>query len=162
MLTPPSRLSILDTYPTPSYINPSGTKIDDHPIRYLSTSSAPLPSSIHPFSPPNLLSTQTLSSSLICLAQQYHLTPTTTLKEPTVLLLLPRNRIPHPPPRVLEAYQSEDFGGDDDDVWSWDVVLKALGLVKDGIVASSTSSASRTTKKSGGVSRHNADDGMYI
>ncbi|KAG8994939.1 hypothetical protein FRB93_001381 [Tulasnella sp. JGI-2019a] len=171
----PTRLTIIDVYPIPNYIE-SKTTIPSRLVRYLRTSpSGPhadsLPSKVQSFAPPNLLSTQTLSSSLLCLVQQSHLAPNTTLRQPTLLLLLPYPHIQRMPPRTLTHDAQYTRGGAREfdnlqSIWTLEdmqVVYQALDIEHAGV----TFVPGGHQKSNFGVnqtkSRHSmADNSMYI
>lgn len=173
-----SRVSIVDAYAIPSYIETSSRSSSSQTVRYLrtatrtsNTQSDPLPSEVQPFSPPNLLSTQTLSSSLMCLAQQVHLSPKTTLRQPTLLLLLPYPHIKRSPPRTLTheceyrtgtRQELEDLAS----IWHDDalrVVYRALDVERAGVPFFADSAGKAGSGGSQTRSRQSvAENSMYI
>ncbi|KAG8900566.1 hypothetical protein FRB99_005978 [Tulasnella sp. 403] len=167
----PVKLSVVDLYPTPSYIVPAATYSEHrrshlvHPIRFLRTTpSGPndleVPTAVEPFAPPNLLSTQTLAASLLCVAQQYQLKPSSPLQSSTVLLLLPYPHIPHPPPRTLVVSKAilEPFNWPEDTL---STVHKSLGLEAFGISLEASASMANQGKPTKPAKR-SLDDSMYI
>ncbi|KAG8964290.1 hypothetical protein FRC03_001943 [Tulasnella sp. 419] len=162
----PQKLAILDIYPTAQYI--SQTRQLDPPIRFLRTSSsspndAPLSSLIQHFGSPNLLSTQTISSSLIVLAQQKQL--------PATLLLLPYPRVPPLPPRTLSTSTSHKL---EDEVlgYSHEWTRDILQLVNKTLLGSEPALLEKANKMSAelpvaGAKSHRVrgdigEGGMYI
>jgi len=150
----PHRLSILDIYPTPLYIQPRSTSLASHPIRYLQTSlSTKVLSPIKPFAAPNLLSTQTLSSSLICVAQQRNV--------PALLLLLPLDRIPHLPPRTLDddIEEATEATG-----WDFEAIFKAFEVDSEILESGKGHSGGAVSKSRTGTKAKSfvGDGGMYI
>jgi len=102
-LSPPS-VALLDTYPVPSYI--TAEPVYDAPLRYLSTGAVnpSLTSIASTFAPPNLIhSTSAAFMAILAISPQ---------KSKGILILLPSNYIPHPPPRIIEpsnfSHLSED------------------------------------------------------
>ncbi|KAG8883935.1 hypothetical protein FRB97_005609 [Tulasnella sp. 331] len=168
---------IMDTITPTSYIETSAKSNSSQTVRCLHATTrkgiqaGPLPSEIHPFSPPNLLSTQTLSSCLMCVAQQSHLTPNTTLSQPTLLLLLPYPHLERSPPQTLN-HNSEYRTGNRQElsdlasIWRDDtlrVVHRALDVERAGVtfvvdgVEKVGSDTSQTKSRQSAV-----DNSMYI
>ncbi|KAF8901138.1 hypothetical protein CPB84DRAFT_1623299, partial [Gymnopilus junonius] len=89
----PSRVSLLDSYPVPTYATDQRVPFHEAPLRYLSTSDkVNIPGKYClPFSPPNLI--QTTSASFLSILSVGDVQGT--------LILLPSPHIPHPPPKQV-------------------------------------------------------------
>ncbi|KAH8828057.1 hypothetical protein DL96DRAFT_1601504 [Flagelloscypha sp. PMI_526] len=91
----PSRVTLLDTYPTLTYlhIDPTTAPGLEPPIRYITTDvKNPLLHSLKLFKPPNLISSTTAA----------FLTQLSLTSIPSTLLLLPSKRLPTRPPKSVE------------------------------------------------------------
>ncbi|KAG9027789.1 hypothetical protein FS837_004173, partial [Tulasnella sp. UAMH 9824] len=154
----PTRLAIIDVYPVPAYITPFSVSHLSPPIRYLGTSTPGLAlssnqpkriSSIEPFSPPNLLGTQTLSSALLPYTQVCLLSGNSSLKEEAVLMLLPWPRISVPAPKNLdEVTLHEGLTSPEHNIWSAEelaAIADAVGM--QGVSFSSQERVSQRAKR---------------
>ncbi|KAK0463702.1 uncharacterized protein EV420DRAFT_1618658 [Desarmillaria tabescens] len=113
----PSRVSLLDIYPVPSYITSEPLTFQNAPIRYLSTTNVD-PVIAPKFSPPNLIS----STSAAFMANL------SISKVQGVLLVLPYPRIPAPAPRKLSPSNIEQLS-DDFAPWNEDTMSTAQTLL---------------------------------
>ncbi|KAL0575712.1 hypothetical protein V5O48_006272 [Marasmius crinis-equi] len=108
----PSIVSILDVYPSPTYISPTPIPQHEAPIRYLCSSKVivnpHLTQLAQSFAPPNLLHSTT-SAALMA-----HLV--TTSQTAGILILLPFPRVTMPPPKTL---QHSDFSHLAEDEFQW-------------------------------------------
>ncbi|KAG7448183.1 uncharacterized protein BT62DRAFT_757700 [Guyanagaster necrorhizus] len=104
----PSRVSILDVYPVPSYITSEPLSFQNAPIRYLATTRVDpdIAERAEKFSPPNLIS----STSAAFMADL------SVSKVQGVLFVLPYPRIPPPAPRKLSPSNIENLT---DDLMPW-------------------------------------------
>ncbi|KAJ7595898.1 hypothetical protein C8J56DRAFT_713154, partial [Mycena floridula] len=114
----PSNVSLLDTYPVPSYITSEPTLFQNSPIRYLCTETVPSAfasaSLTEPFDPPNLLQgTSSMFMSRIAV----------TPKLKGTLVLLPNPTIPPPAPKTLAP---SDFTHISDDRVQWPVATMQI------------------------------------
>ncbi|KAK0211134.1 hypothetical protein DFS33DRAFT_1407531 [Desarmillaria ectypa] len=133
----PSRVSLLDIYPVPSYITSEPLTFQNAPIRYLSTTNVdPVIARIHllqtmrfthwniqaehaaKFSPPNLIS----STSAAFMANL------SISKVQGILLVLPYPRIPAPAPRKLSPSNIEQLS-DNFMPWNEDTMSTAQTLL---------------------------------
>ncbi|KAJ3839476.1 hypothetical protein F5878DRAFT_616356 [Lentinula raphanica] len=116
----PSRVALLDTYPTPNYVSPYPIPLLDAPIRYLSTydASDAIASSAERFSPPNFIHSTTSAALLAYIASSSSLVESTSLDSElrATLLLLPFPRIPSPAPKLLGK---SDFSHLSEDEYEW-------------------------------------------
>ncbi|KAK0496980.1 hypothetical protein EDD18DRAFT_183085 [Armillaria luteobubalina] len=100
----PSKVSLLDIYPVPSYITSGPLTVQNAPIRYLSTTNVDpvIAENAEKFSPPNLIS----STSAVFMANL------SISKVQGLLLTLPYPRIPPPAPRKLSPSNIEQLSDD--------------------------------------------------
>ncbi|KAG9028032.1 hypothetical protein FS837_004013 [Tulasnella sp. UAMH 9824] len=164
----PTRLAIIDIYPVPAYITPFSVSHLSPPIRYLGTSTPGLAlssnqpkrtSSIEPFSPPNLLGTQTLSSALLPYTQVSLLSGNSSLKEEAVLMLLPWPRVSVPTPKNLdEGTLHEGLTSPEHDIWS----AEELAAIADAVGMQGMSVGSQERAPQRAKRTNVAPDGMYI
>ncbi|KAF5342752.1 hypothetical protein D9757_014510 [Collybiopsis confluens] len=157
-----SSFSLLDIYPTPTYVSSEPIPFHDAPIRYLSTTQpdSAITSSAERFAPPNIV------HSAISAALLSHIASTSPNSNATVLLL-PFPRIPAPAPKVLE---NSDFLHLSEDVYQWPVetmdvvhtlLFAAIGEKSDAHWQ--TPSNSKPAGTGGSLkNRSHIDDGMYI
>ncbi|KDQ52931.1 hypothetical protein JAAARDRAFT_162445 [Jaapia argillacea MUCL 33604] len=90
----PSKVSILDTYPVPSYISSHPTSVYDAPVRYLCTAGRLPQGAFQPFDPPNMIQSTSASFMSILSIQ----------KVDGTLLLLPSFHVPAPHPAECSQY----------------------------------------------------------
>lgn len=164
----PTRLAIIDVYPTPAYISLTSMPHLAPPVRYLKTStpglalSLPKPNlgnKLEGFCPPNLLGTQTLSSAILPSAQASLLSGGSSLQEEAVLVLLPSPRIPLPAPKHLDTSALYDgLNLPEDSVWSAEELEATAAAV--GIEGPILDSREPILQRQKRASR--AEDGMYI
>ncbi|KIK63924.1 hypothetical protein GYMLUDRAFT_195633 [Collybiopsis luxurians FD-317 M1] len=165
-----SSFSLLDTYPTPTYVSSRPIAFQDAPIRYISTSQpnsaivclfCPLSttSSSEPFPPPNLVHSSTSAALLSLIASRFpHLNAT--------LLVLPFPRILPPAPKVLG---NSDFSHLSDDEYQWSAgmmgIVHTLLFSAVGQKPGAPWQTPSNSKASGAASARNrapVNDGMYI
>ncbi|RDB26691.1 hypothetical protein Hypma_005282 [Hypsizygus marmoreus] len=118
----PPKVSLLDTYPVPSYIADKPPSFQDAPLRYLATSTIDpaIKSKADAFSPPNLI--QSTSASFLSLLSTSHHSSNATL------ILVPSPHIPHPSPRELAPSNFLHLSEDRFE-WSQDTINTAQQLV---------------------------------
>ncbi|KAF5366242.1 hypothetical protein D9758_005744 [Tetrapyrgos nigripes] len=159
----PNSVSLLDVYSSPTYISPEPIAQQDAPIRYLSTAPADSTSksTAQPFSPPNMIHSNTSAALMSLIASD----PSQSLKG--TLFLLPFPKIPTPPPKTLK---SSDFSHLSEDEYQWsesfmntaqNILFAAVGeSISDGEAAAwhtpknshpPTSSAKASTFGEGGM-----------
>ncbi|KAK0228981.1 hypothetical protein IW262DRAFT_1354099 [Armillaria fumosa] len=116
----PSKVSLLDIYPVPSYITSEPLTFQNAPIRYLSTTNVDPVIAEHAerFSPPNLIS----STSAVFMANL------SISKDQGLLLILPYPRIPPPAPKKLSPSNIEQLS-DDFMPWNEDTMTTAQTLL---------------------------------
>ncbi|KAG8935168.1 hypothetical protein FRC01_007401 [Tulasnella sp. 417] len=162
-------LAIIDIYPAPAYITSSSVPHPSLPIRYLETSTPGLAQNptqrkrsgaIEPFSPPNLLGTQTLASALIPCTQASLFSGNTSLKEEAILVLLPWPKMSVPAPKTLDdGALREGLASPETNIWRVEelaATADAIGI--EGVSSGSQERASQQRKKRMTA----AQDGMYI
>ncbi|KAG7095121.1 hypothetical protein E1B28_005904 [Marasmius oreades] len=158
----PSSISILDVYPSPTYISSSLIPQHEAPIRYISSSQdLEMPREAQPFAPPNLVHSTTSSALLAQIVTQ------TSINTGT-LILLPFPRVPAPPPKTL---QHSNFSHlmQDGYQWSAEAMNTAHRLLLRGL-GHNTSPQWQGSKRDLGISgaaTHDArstigEGGMYI
>ncbi|KAK0440973.1 hypothetical protein EV421DRAFT_1904906 [Armillaria borealis] len=114
----PSKVSLLDIYPVPSYITSEPLTFQNAPIRYLSTTNVDPAEHAAKFSPPNLIS----STSAVFMANL------SISKVQGLLLILPYPRIPPPAPRKLSPSNIEQLS-DDFMPWNEDAMTTVQTLL---------------------------------
>ncbi|KAK1220111.1 hypothetical protein PQX77_017150 [Marasmius sp. AFHP31] len=156
-------VSILDVYPSPTYISPTPILQHEAPIRYLCSAKVDpkIAQAAESFAPPNLLHSTTSSALLAHIVTQ-------TSQITGTLILLPFARVPAPPPKTL---QRSDFSNLDVDDFSWSSqamngVNKLLLQALDENSSSGWTAPSddRSTKESGARESRTTigEGGMYI
>ncbi|CAE6438616.1 unnamed protein product [Rhizoctonia solani] len=93
---------LIDSYSYLAYISSEFRIQDDHPARYLSTSSSSQspPKTVVPFAPPNLV--QNLAAAVVAECEY--------LQTPATVLLIPTRHIPPPaPPKPTEYSTTDEF-----------------------------------------------------
>ncbi|VDB88462.1 unnamed protein product [Peniophora sp. CBMAI 1063] len=116
----PSRLSLLDSYPVPMYIDSEPRPFSEAPVRYLQTHSLLTTSpDLEPFSPPNLVQ----STSAAFLARIAFASPST----PASLLLLPSAHMSYP--RPTDIAPSTSSAHETDDGWPSSMLKEVHGLL---------------------------------
>ncbi|KAF4610202.1 hypothetical protein D9613_010601 [Agrocybe pediades] len=152
----PSSLSLLDTYPTPTYASDKVASFYDSPLRYLSTSieADVLDEEAHPFSPPNL--NQSTSAAFLAIAS--------TISTQATLLLLPTPHISPSPPKEISSSNFSSLSRDDIE-WTTEQIntvqrlaFKMLGQEVDHPWVAPEKQAVQTSKKSTEI----GEGGMYI
>ncbi|KAF9261081.1 hypothetical protein L218DRAFT_870914, partial [Marasmius fiardii PR-910] len=159
----PSSVSILDAYPSPTYISARPIPQHEAPIRYLCSSQVnpKIPRKAEPFAPPNLIHSTTSSALL---SQMFTQTSNVT----GTLILLPFPRVPAPAPKTL---RHSDLSHVTEDVYQWsaETMNMAHRLLLHGLGEDSSSKWQKSDRDlaAGGSTTHDArntvgEGGMYI
>jgi len=154
-----SSISLLDTYPTPTYVSPEPIAFEDAPIRYVSTHKIDpaVSSAAKRFAPPNFIHSTTSAALLSYVGWL----PRTDLK--ATLLLLPFPRMPKPAPKILGH---SDFSHLSDDEFQWsETVMSTVQKLLFAAVGENPDSVWHTptnSKPISGLRRAPVDSGMYI
>ncbi|KAJ8082496.1 hypothetical protein PM082_008351 [Marasmius tenuissimus] len=156
-------VSILDVYPSPTYISPTPILQHEAPIRYLCSAKVDpkIAQVAESFAPPNLLHSTTSSALLAHIVTQ-------TSQITGTLILLPSARVTAPPPKTL---QHSDLSNLDVDGISWSsqtmngvnkLLLQALG--ENSSSGWTAPSDDRSVKDSGARKSRTTigEGGMYI